>query len=220
MSVNSNILWTFGDSFVAQDHNYITLYKKKTGCKYVNIQAKPGSSLQYLLERLLNVKSQFNENDHILIGLPGPLRGYYRNKHYCNLELFKAFDFLITEHDLERDHRAIASHIINDIVPNLTCKNIKIFTTVENIFYGEYEYLPMMYCIMDEIVEYIAQVENLNPKSRRIEGTYSSNEDRIEIEKKIQRFPNHIPFKYEEYLTVSIAEHIYSSPGIIVPLRK
>lgn len=209
MMINDKVLWTFGDSFLASEANYISQYRKTFDCDSVKIYAKPGSSLQYLLETILKTKTFIKPYHHLLIGIPGPFRGYYKNNHYCNLELFNAANDLMSIKDLERDHLAIASHIINDIVPSIKCDNVKIFTTVENECYNNYEYLPSMYCIREHIVNHIQTKLNIKSDSYR---EY--------IEKLINRPPNHIPFEFEKELSIEIVEHINSVKDQIVPLKQ
>ena len=214
--MNDKILWTFGDSFLASEANYISHYKTITDCSKVKIYAKPGSSLQYLLETILKTKKLIRPHHHLLIGIPGPLRGYYKNNHYCNHELFDASNDLMSDKDLERDHLAIASHLINDIIPSIKCDNVKIFTTVENECYNNYEYLPSMYCIREHIVNHIQT--KLDIKSSK--NIFKRKRDREYIEKLINRPPNHIPFEFEKDLSVEIVEHINSVKDQIVPLKQ
>jgi hypothetical protein len=216
MKIKDKILWTFGDSFLASEANYISHYKKISNCDKVEIYAKPGSSLQYLLETILKTKKLIKPNDHLLIGIPGPLRGYYKNNHYVNYQLFIASNNLMSDKDLERDHLAFASHLINDIITSIKCDNVKIFTTVENECYNNYEYLPSMYCIREHIVNHIQT--KLDIKSSK--NIFKRKRDREYIEKLINRPPNHIPFEFEEDLSIEIVEHINSTTDIFVPLKQ
>ena len=216
MKIKDKILWTLGDSFLASEANYISQYKKVWNCDIVKIYAKPGSSLQYLLETILKIKKDIKPHHHLIIGIPGPLRGYYKNNHYCNHELFEASNDIMSDKDLERDHLAIASHVINDIVPTITCDNIKIFTTVENECYNNYEYLPNMYCIREHIVNHIQK--KINIKSHK--NIFKRNKDREYIEKLINRPPNHIPFEFEKDLSIEIVDHINSTENKIVPIKE
>lgn len=155
---NKNKLWIFGDSFVANNANWVHELAQKCDCKIGSL-GYGGSSVQWLLLELLRLKPLIQPNDRVLIGITNTARFYFKSKHYhslwgieddLNLEYYltKGYkqieidalkDFMKQLYDPQQDKvykGAIVSTIVNNIFPEINTKYKQYIFTIK-----EEEYL-------------------------------------------------------------------------------
>jgi len=155
---NKNKLWIFGDSFVANNANWVHELAQKCDCKIASL-GYGGSSVQWLLLELLRLKPLIQPNDRVLIAITNSSRFYFKSKHYHSLwgledelnlkyyidqgykesEINAVKDYLVQLYDYQQDKiykGALVSTIINNIFPEINTEYKQYLFTID-----EEEYL-------------------------------------------------------------------------------
>lgn len=144
-------LWVFGDSFMADNANWIHEISRKSNTR-VNHLGHGGASVQHLLMELHRFSHLIQADDRVIIGISHPARFFLKEKHYhswINIDYYKeefykkiqieAFkDFIVQLYDTKSDNLykgAIVSHIIKVMVPKLGTKHIQYVFTVDDEVY-------------------------------------------------------------------------------------
>lgn len=150
-------LWLFGDSFVQHNSNWVHDLSVKCEAQ-VNHLGFGGGSLQFLLLDLMRYEKLIRKDDRVVIAITAPTRFYLKGKHYhsykeleyYNKEIYKeqeveAFkDFILQLYDGHSDSiykGAIASHIINTVIPNLNTKHVQYIFTINPKVYTQQKIL-------------------------------------------------------------------------------
>lgn len=150
-------LWVFGDSFVQHNSNWVHDLSVKCEAQ-INHLGFGGSSVQYLLMDLMRHQKLIRENDRVVIAITAPTRFYFKSKHYHSfgsleyytkklykeqeVEAFK--DYILQLYDNQDDNvykGAIASHIVNTVIPNLNTKHVQYFFSIQPSVYTQYKIL-------------------------------------------------------------------------------
>lgn len=155
---NKNKLWIFGDSFVANNANWVHELAQKCDCKIGSL-GYGGSSVQWLLLELFRLKPLIQPNDRVLIAITNSARFFLKSKHYHSLwsiedelnlkyyldkgykqseiDAVKAYLTQLYEPQQDKIYKgALVSTIVNNIFPEINTKFKQYFFTID-----EEEYL-------------------------------------------------------------------------------
>ena len=164
--MNEKRIWFFGDSFCANESNWVKQLSEKTGSKIGNL-GLGGASLDHTLETILSNVNSIKKNDTVIVCFTSSKRHYFKGRnlrlhqlispeedfvtwdknkeHYVPVpsvvqNAYREFEtHLYTEHLEDLKHNIVLNHIINDILPNLKTKNVVYFSSMED-FPEEYTF--------------------------------------------------------------------------------
>lgn len=156
-------IWFFGDSFCANNSNWVKQVAENVGCSIANFGVG-GASLDDTLITLIKKSKEIKKQDYVVVCFTSPLRHLFNGinlrvalvekddlwvswdeklGHYMpiNKDMVEAYKLFVKHlYNIDEDylkHTITVNHIINDILPSLS--------TANSIYFDSMQELPIKY---------------------------------------------------------------------------
>lgn len=160
-------IWFFGDSFCANNSNWVKQVAENVGCSIANFGVG-GASLDDTLTTLIRKTQNIKEEDYVVVCITSPYRHLFNGvnfriqmieqttpfsdwvcwdeekSHYVPIdnemvEAYKVFiKYLYSDYEENLKYSITANHIVNDILPNLPTVNSIYFNCFDPVKYEFY----------------------------------------------------------------------------------